>query len=246
MIKKYLLLSLFMGIVSLNAKEIDINYQVNFGILGELGISHASLKTKGNHYTISISAKATGVARVLSQNREEIHTSKGFIKDGKYYSKMYSMEVEYGDKRREVVYHINYKKKRVTKITKKYKDRQIVSQKKQILDFFSSNDLLTLYFNLPKLITKKSKSGRYVFHAVGAEKQKGEVEIYLPDTNEVKRYADTLGKGEYLYLQATVYQKIFSSTKGELMLAIGKDGIAQKAVLKDLILFGDLTATRIE
>jgi len=246
MIKKYLLLSLFMGIVSLNAKVIDINYQVNFGILGELGVSHAYLKTTGNHYSISISAKATGVARVLSQNREETHTSKGFIKHGKYYSQRYTIKVAYGNKVREVSYTINYKKKRVTKITKKYKDRQIVSQKKQILDFFSSNDLLTLYFNLPKLITKKSKSSRYVFHAVGAEKQKGEVEIYLPDTNEVKRYADTLGKGEYLYLQATVYQKIFSSTKGELMLAIGKDGIAQKAVLKDLILFGDLTATRIE
>ncbi len=43
-----------------------------------------------------------------------------------------------------------------------------------------------------------------------------------------------------------VYQKIFSSDKGELLLKIGKnDGITQKAVLKDLLLFGDVRAYKI-
>jgi hypothetical protein len=42
-----------------------------------------------------------------------------------------------------------------------------------------------------------------------------------------------------------IHQKIFASNRGELMLAIGKDGIVEKAVLKDLVMFGDLVAKRI-
>ncbi len=47
-------------------------------------------------------------------------------------------------------------------------------------------------------------------------------------------------------MTAIIYQKIFESNKGELMLAVGKDGIAQKAVLKDLIMFGDLVSERVK
>jgi len=47
------------------------------------------------------------------------------------------------------------------------------------------------------------------------------------------------------YAKAIVHQDIFSSDKGELLLRIGDDGITQKAVLKDLIFFGDIRAERI-
>lgn len=246
MFRKYLLLSVFVWISWLDAKVIDVTYQVKFGIFGELGVSHAHLETKGKHYKISINAKATGLAKTLSRDRREIHVSEGFIRNGKYYAEHYSIKVEHGKKKREKRYTIDHQKKVVTKITKKYRKGKLVSNKKQTLDFFSTNDLLTLYFNLPKLITAKSKPGTYSFNAVGAERQKGKVEIYLPKSDQLKKYTETLGKGEYRYLTAIIYQKIFSSNKGELMLAIGKDGITQNAVLKDLLLFGDLTAERIK
>ncbi len=86
----------------------------------------------------------------------------------------------------------------------------------------------------------------YTLTAVGAERQKGTVKVYIPKESELKRYKKTLGEGDYWYMTAIIYQKIFASNKGELMLAVGKDGVAQKAVLKDLILFGDLVAERIK
>ncbi|MGC9350900.1 MAG: DUF3108 domain-containing protein [Sulfurovum sp.] len=244
--RNYLFLSVFVWISWLDAKVIDVTYQVKFGILGELGVSHAHLETKGNRYKISIDAKATGLAKALSKNRKETHLSEGFIRNGKYYAKSYTINIEHGEKKREKLYTVDYQKKIVTKVTKKYKKGKLVSDKEQTLDFFSTNDLLTLYFNLPKLINGNSKPGTYSFNAIGAERQKGKVEIYLPKSSEVEKYVDTLGKGEYRYLTAIIYQKIFSSNKGELMLAIGKDGITQKAVLKDLVMFGDLTAERIK
>lgn len=246
MIKKYLYLGLLLIVTLLDAKVVDVSYKVSFGLLGELGMSHAHLETHGNRYTISIDAKATGLAKTLSRNRVERHVSKGFIKNGRYHTQSYSVSVEYGGKKREKLYIVDHKKKVVTKHSKRYKNGKLVKSTTVNLDFFSTDDLLTLYFNFPKLIDKNAKSETYTFYAVGAEKQHGAVEIYLPKANKLKKYTDQLGKGADLYLTATIYQKIFDSNKGELMIAIGKDGVARKAVLKDLILFSDLTAVRVK
>jgi hypothetical protein len=81
---------------------------------------------------------------------------------------------------------------------------------------------------------------------VGAEKQQGKVSIVVPNAKHRAVYEQALGKGKFDYLTAIVYQKLFQSNRGELMIAIGQDGIAEKAVLKDLILYGDLTAKRIK
>ena len=118
--------------------------------------------------------------------------------------------------------------------------------KEIILDFYSENDLLTLYFNLPKMIRDLSKAGTYEFNVVGAERQKGTVQVRIPKASELQAYKKVLGEGDYWYMTAIIYQKIFESNKGELMLAVGKDGIAQKAVLKDLIMFGDLVSERVK
>ena len=96
------------------------------------------------------------------------------------------------------------------------------------------------------MIKERSKAASYEFSAVGAERQKGKVEVYIPKKSELKVYKKKLGEGEYWYITAVIYQKIFASNKGELMLSIGKDGITQKAVLKDLVMFGDLVAERIK
>lgn len=244
--KKYLLIGLFLSLSWLDAQVLDVKYRVKFGILGELGVSHAHLETKGNHYRLSIDAKATGMAKALSQNRKETHLSEGFIQNGRYYTERYTIEVEYGEKKREKVYTVDHQKKIVSKSSKKYRKGKLTAHTESTLDFFSTDDLLTLYFNLPKLLDGKSKPGLYTFRAIGAEQQNGKVELRLPEPDQLKKYTDTLGRGAYRYLTAIIYQKIFSSNKGELMIAIGKDGITQKAVLKDLVMFGDLTAERIK
>ena len=157
-----------------------------------------------------------------------------------------SLEVRrsHGDKVSIKRYSIDHKKKEVVKYYIKKRAGKIYQNDSEILDFYSKDDLLTLYFNLSKIIDLK-KSGTYALGAVGAEKQQGKISIVIPDTKHLDLYEKVLGKGEFDYLTAIVYQKLFQSNRGELMLAIGKDGIAEKAVLKDLILYGDLTAKRI-
>ncbi len=230
----------------IQAKVLDVSYEVSFGVLGQMGISDAHLETSGDTYIIDIKVKATGLAKTLSKNRKERHISKGHVVNGLYISDSYKVIKSYGDKYVEKIYTIDHKKQKVKKEYLSKKNGKIKKKKQVILDFYSKNDLLTLYFNLPKIIKDRSKAGIYELSAVGAERQDGTVQVYVPKKTELKEYQETLGKGDYWYITAIIYQKIFASNKGELMLAVGKEGVAEKAVLKDLILFGDLVAKRIK
>lgn len=230
----------------MQAKVLDVSYKVSFGMLGQMGIADAHLETKENSYTINIGMKATGMAKSLSKNRKEKHISQGHIVNGRFVSDTYKVIKTYGKKYSEKIYRIDHKKKRVTKDNIKKKQGKVTDKKQTVLNFYSENDLLTLYFNLPKMIKDRSKADTYKFSAVGAERQEGTVKVTIPKESERKGYQKTLGKGDYWYMTAIIYQKIFASNKGELILAVDKDGITQKAVLKDLMMFGDLVAERIK
>jgi len=113
------------------------------------------------------------------------------------------------------------------------------------MDDYSKDDLLTLYFNLDSYIKDKNISKDYRFHAVGAEIQDGFVDIHIPNKKELPEYKKLLGNDGAWYARAIVNQNIFSSDKGELFLSVGSDGITKKAILKDLIFFGDVRALKI-
>ena len=227
-----------------DVKNLDATYSVSYGLFGKLGISEAHLDTDGTRYSIEVSAKTTGIVKRLSQNRQEHYISQGHVVDGMLVSDSLEVRRSHGDKVSIKRYSIDHKKKEVVKSYIKKRAGKIYQNDSEILDFYSKDDLLTLYFNLSKIIDLK-KSGTYALGAVGAEKQQGKISIVIPDTKHLALYEKVLGKGEFDYLTAIVYQKLFQSNRGELMLVIGKDGIAEKAVLKDLILYGDLTAKRI-
>lgn len=228
------------------AQEIDATYSVSFGIFGEMGVSQAHFKSDKGRYTITIDAAATGMAKSLSRNRIEKHTSEGTLSKGRLMAHSYRVSISYGEKRKEKLYTFDYGRKRITKTIQKYKGGKLVSQSSETLPFFTSDDLLTLYFNLPLLLDQNAKPGLYRFKTAGAEIQDGSVEVRIPDQKALGAYKAVLGEGEYRYMTAIIHQKIFDSSRGELLIAVGKDGITQKAVLKDLIMFGDLVAQRIK
>jgi len=245
---KKMMQSVFIMILTVSiapAKVLDATYSVSYGMFGELGISEAHLETDGNTYIIKVSARTTGIVKRLSQNRQEHYISRGLVVDGMLVSDSLEVRRSHGDKASVKRYVIDHKKKKVTKSYIKKRAGKVYQTDSKILDFYSQNDLLTLYFNLSKTINLK-KEGNYALSTVGAEKQQGKVSIVVPDVKHRTDYEETLGKGAFDYLTAIVYQKLFQSNRGELMIAVGKDGIAEKAVLKDLILYGDLTAKRVK
>ncbi len=245
--KKNILIVLFMLLLfpELEARKLDATYSVSYGMFGELGVSDAHLETKGDTYIIEVSARTTGIVKRLSRNRQERYVSRGHIVDGMFVSDSFDVVRSYGNKVSTKRYTVDHQKKKVTKSSVRKKAGKVYQNESIVLDFYSKDDLLTLYFNLPRRVDL-NKAKTYELTAVGAEKQSGKVKIIVPEKKEQKRYEESLGKGDLQYLTAIVYQKIFESNRGELMLAIGKDGIAEKAVLKDLILYGDLVAKRVK
>jgi len=245
--KKILLSIVLLFGSSLYAEVIKANFKVEFGIIGEIGIANALLSKDGKSYVIDVELKATGLARRLSGNRKEHHISKGHIdENGMMISDMYQVIKSHGSKTINKVYRINHITKSVTKEYKRWKNGKLKTDENETMDYYSPDDLLTLYFNLNKKIVDKKEPKSYTFTAVGAEKQKGRVELVIPSKNELDEYTDALGEAtDNWYARAVINQDIFSSDKGELLLRIGKDGLTEKAVLKDLIFFGDIRAIRL-
>ena len=228
------------------AETIRAVYDVSYGIFGTIGTAKAVLKKQQGIYTIDISLAATGVAKTLSGGRKEHHHSEGVIEHGLLVSRLYEVTRAYRQTKVVKRYTIDRVHHKVYKTYLKYKHGKLADKQQQTLDFFSTDDLLTLYFNLDRLIEDKHRAGTYTFHAVGAEKQRGKVSIIVPDAASLSAYRKDLGKGADWYATVVIHQKIFMSKEGRLELAVGKDGITQQALLKDLILFGDIRAVRKE
>jgi hypothetical protein len=231
-------------ISALQAKTIHAEYDVSYGIFGTIGTAKAKLEKSRKKYTIDIHLAATGMAKKLSGNRTERHVSKGHIAHGVLISDEYKVIRSYRNTRVVKTYSIDHKRKRVLKYYKKYKDGKLVSEEKTRLAFYSKDDLLTLYFNLDRVLPDKHHPGIYHFKAVGAEKQKGKVTVVIPSKKDLPGFKHDLEDGAAWYATVIIHQKIFMSKEGRLQLAVGKDGITQTALLKDLILFGDIKAVR--
>ncbi|CAA6815413.1 MAG: Unknown protein [uncultured Sulfurovum sp.] len=245
--KKILIsLSLLLITTLVQAETVKADFKVEFGIIGEIGIANAVLTKDENYYEINVKLKATGIAKTLSGGRTEEHISRGRIQNGVMVSDYYQVTKSHGSKMTNKLYTNNHKDKTVEKVYKRWNNGKLTVDRNETLDFYSPDDLLTLYFNLDKKILDKKKSKDYVFKAIGAEKQKGQVEVSIPKEAKLEEYKEALGESDdSWYAKAVVHQDIFSSDKGELLLRIGDDGITQKSVLKDLIFFGDIRAERI-
>jgi hypothetical protein len=231
--------------VSMNyAEVIKADYTVSYGIFGKIGTATAILKKEDKKYSIDIKLEATGLAKVLSGGRTEHHISTGHIHNGLMVSDLYQVIKSHGKVVINKEYWIDHKRKKITKKYTKYKKGKLITDKTSFLNFYAKDDLLTLYFNLDSAIKNKQKPQTYHFEAVGAERQKGKVTVIIPDKSTLQRYHKEIGNDSAWYATAIIHQKIFSSKEGRLMLGVAKDGITNKAMLKDVIFFGDIRAIR--
>lgn len=248
MLKKFSMFMVYViCIMSMShAETIEANYNVSYGIFGKIGTAKSVLQKAAKRYSIDIKLEATGLAKLLSRGRTEHHISKGYMKNGVMISNSYQVIKSHGDVVIYKEYTIDHQRKKITKKYTKYKNGKLVTRRTHFLDFYAKDDLLTLYFNLDYIIKDKHESHTYSFKAVGAERQKGKVTVVIPKKDKIKDYTDVFADDSEWYATAIIHQKIFSSKEGRLMLGVAKDGITNKALLKDVIFFGDIRAVRIK
>ena len=227
-----------------SAKVTQLNYVATFGIFGKVGTIKNRLTQNHKTYQIETTVIVEGLAKVLMRSPTERYVSKGHMKNGLMVSDSYTMISSKQDKKVSKEYHINHKGKYVTKRDRKWRKGKLVEDRTEKLKFYAKDDLLTLYFNLGVAVKKKGK--KYMFNAVGLEKQNGKVQITVPEDAQATAYIKDLGQGASFYAKALIHQKNFRKKKGDILLAVAKDGFIYKSVIKDILFYGDAKLTRIK
>jgi len=225
----------------MHAASMHASYRVEYGIFGKMGISDAYLTQDDEHYKIKIIAKATGLAKILSRGRIEVYESEGKVVNGRLVPEIFRKDIRRLGKQRLKEYYFDHrkKKKRVTYVETRYRKNQLQSESNGTLPYYAEDDILSLYFNIPMIIEDCSKPFNQFLKAVGAEKNTGRVKVETVTRKTKEKMRPLLGDAS-CYLKVTVYQKLFGSKGGELYLALRSDNVVQKAVLKDVIMFGDI------
>ena len=221
------------------AKVLSATYEVSFGVFDTLGVADARFETRDDQtYTIRIEARTTGIAQTLTNNRVEIYESHGTVRDGRLIPQKYSKTRRTDSKKSIKIYTFDHDNKTVWRETIEKDEWDRVKH-----DFYATEDMLTLFFNFKHYM--QSRQNRSL-QAIGGNKQDGRIDVVFPqndDLEAIKRKLETT-KGDFLTV--ILNDRIFASAKGELLINLGRDGLCDKAILEDVLLFGDVVGKRVK
>jgi hypothetical protein len=228
--------------ISVQAKQV---YEIKASWIGKVGEATFSSRSSSKKYTIDGYIKATGIAKSMSGGLKEHHHSSGSVRNGQYYADIYTIDKTSKGKRYYKKYIFDYRHKKITKISKKWKGKKLLYDKKQVLNYFAHNDALTLYHNI--IHFKKSNSaGSYTIRAAGAEYEGGKLTFFLPKGKQKDRTLNALELTRGDILRLYLSKGFFAGKKGSLVFGIDKDGVTQKATLNNVKLLGTLTAYKVK
>jgi len=241
---KNILVCILLSMTALFAEAFHANYNATFGVFGTVGSIHNVVTQNKHTYKIETTVKLAGLAKIIMGNQTEHYISTGHIVKGMMISDDYTMISTKKDKKKIKDYHIDHKHKDVTKRYRKWVNGKLIRDEKHTLHFYAENDLLTLYFNMNHAIKTKGKV--YTMKAVGLEKQKGVVKVTVPTDAQENSYKKDLGPTADWYAKARIVQENFRKNSGDILLSVDSDGFIKKAVIKDILMFGDATLIRVK
>ena len=228
------------------AKSLYATYHVEYGIVGKVADVNVTYTNDGKHFKIEAYVAAYGyLANMMTDHLREHHISLGRVKHGQLYTDRYEMHKRYGPYRSLAVYRNHYTKQRLTRTYHLYKDGKVDFISRKVLPYFSHHDLLTFFLNLPRSLPHIHQGRCYRFKVTGADRKQGRVDLCLPLPSEKRHYEKILeltpSKDSSLtFAKVIMHRKLYHSKQGELEIAIDKQGVVHRAVLEDVLFFGDV------
>ncbi len=223
----------------LSGKVISATYEVSYGIFQTMGVADARFETRDDDtYSIRIEARTTGIAKLLSNNRVEIYQSFGTVKNGHLIPQKYVKIRQTHSKKSTKIYTFDHTNKIVWKEAIKNGERDTEQN-----DFYASEDILTLFFNISSYAHGRENQ---ILHAIGGGDKDGRIDVEFPKGNDLHMMKKELDRVDGDFLKVILNERIFSSAKGELLINLGSDGLCDKAVLEDVLLFGDIVGKRVK
>lgn len=241
------------------AQEYKANYGVEFAFLGKIGEAKMSYKNDGQTYQIDVVTQPAELINRFSDNREESFHSRGEVKNGVLFPTQFVRHVKTDKSDITTLYSFDYKHKKIIektsgikRVESSYMDIANLSIKKKLishnieqtqeLDYFSANDLLTLFFNISHIV--HDTQGLKTIHAVGATKS-GEIKLSRIDGSEFDRIRSKMNADVQTLIAVNVTKRIFSDDNGKLYIGFDKDGVLLEALLNNVTFFGDIKGEKI-
>jgi len=234
--KIVLLLLLFSQIAG--AQVLSATYEVSYGIFKRLGTATARFETKEDQtYNIKIEARTEGLANLLTNNRIETYESYGVIVNGSLVPQKY-IKIRRTDSSKKIkIYTFDHPNKIVWRESIDSDEWDKVKN-----DFYAPDDILSLFFNVKKQMQNQQDRPFYV---VGANKKDGRIDVNFPKDTSLSEIKKKLQTEQGSFLKVILNDRIFSSANGELLINLGSDGLCDKAVLEDVLFFGDVVGLRV-
>ena len=179
---------------ALLGETISAKYEISFGVFGAVGSANTRLVREGDRYEIVMDAVAQGVAGSLSGQRRESFRSKGRIVAGLLMPDLYVHEVSRKKgkttKNERKIYAFDYARKMIKfqKLKGTGGELQLVSD--EILPYFATNDLLSLFFNFSKI---PHSGDKFFVRAASAKSADGRIDIERPRGSAAANIASELG-----------------------------------------------------
>jgi len=213
--------------------SLQATYEAKYGWFGTVGIATGYFEKNATNYIIKTNSKLTGMAAALSHHLQNSYISTGKIKNGILYPKKYITIRKNSKKVVKTVFIFN--KKHIQKI--RFINGKLDSN--STLHYYVNQDILSLYFNLPKLIKNYNKT--YIFYALGGRHKDGKIEVTFPRGNELKDIQNTFDNTKGIYIKANLFNKIFAGDKGILYLVINPTNwVTIKGMVKNVLKIGNL------
>ena len=247
---------------SLHGAALTAKYDVSFSVFGKIGEAKVAFERYGKFYHIRVEGGLTGAAANIGQHRREIHESFGIVKEGVLIPDLYK-KVRRSDYRHEDSYYVfdhenryihrfRFREKNVTKSHFDFTAMRFVDEDKiektsgfKTFSYYVRNDLLSLFFNIRVILRDIRKCEKKIVRAIGSRNEKGETLVGNPEGKKRKELMQLMPDNENRLITVVINQDIFKSDKGELYINFDRDYLAKEALLKDVLLFGDIHAVRI-
>ncbi len=203
----------------------SLHYKIKapiFGTIGEVNVNYSV----ASNYSIDASMRTFGFAKKLSGNRIEHYHSEGRVVGNIYKSNYFRQKYSFKNKKGLLEYNFDYTTQKIKKHRKKWKDGKVVEDKSRYLSFFTYNDLFSIYHNIVVQLRDKP-AGSYRVQVAGMEKSGGFLTINIPSKNTQIKEAKSMGLSNVWVFHIITHRKIMKSTNGEIIFAVGDDGIAR-------------------
>lgn len=235
-------------------------YEVKFGMLGHIGTIDARMHSQNDRYQIEVSGKTKGVAKIFGTERTDTQKSVGKIVDGYLVPLEYMKSRETFTKKQIKRYTFDHQNRTISTYELKIKKEKILSSVDKVfgkteddveftetktektgkLQRYTKTDLLTLFFNLKKILNGSLENVKLTkIYTAGASKRDKYIQIYTPAETILLEAKEMLGSDGHI-LAVDLNQKVFLSKTGNLLVKFNDEGICTKAILRDVLFGGDV------